>query len=349
MTKKKFLSVLLLAFSVLAIPGCKWFNQAKEKVHCATCPLEEKASHHNDGSPVLINVNGKPALTAKEFEDFINKAVEGNEQVKLWMQFVPDFKEQVFKSKLRSVTINEWAKKEGIRNTKEYRDKEKVMMDSIRDSLDLEEFVKRHDVEINDDEAKKYYEENKKQDPRIMISAEGVKASGVSLKNQTETNEFAEAVKKNNGSLDKLAKEKKLTVTPFGIVNDESVIDAKIKEKVNATKTFPNVIVVKDEKGKFWVVVAQSKEKAQFRPFDQVKDLVKKLLKPKKLEEILEKEATKLEKEYNITHDNSYFEAQRKKAESDAQEAMKALAKNQPDEKQTSEQPVKELAIAKAA
>lgn len=328
MSKCKFLSVMLLAITIVAIPGCKWFEKAKEGSQCSSCPSEGKVEH-KDGSVALISIEGKPALTAKEFEDFINKAVEGNEQAKLWMQFVPDFKEQVFKSKVRSTVMGEWAKRNGVRNSKEYREKERIILDSIRDSLDLEEFVKRNDADVSDADAEKYYEENKAQDPRIMLSPEGVKALGVSFKSQAEANEFAENVKKNRSALEKLAKDKKLSVTQFGVVNDESVIDSKIKEKVNAAKSFPTVLVVRDEKGKFWVVLAQAKEKAQFRPFEQVKDLIKKLLKPKKLEEIIEKEVAKLEKEYNVTYDKSYFEEQRKKAESEAQEAMKALTQQQ--------------------
>jgi hypothetical protein len=332
MAKNKFLSIMLVAFTIVALPSCKWFSQSKEDGQCKSCPGSSETVEHKDGSAAIITVEGKPVLTAKEFEDFINKAAEGNEQVKLWMQFVPDFKEQVFNAKKRSVIIGEWAKKQGIRNSKEYRDKERILMDSIRENLDSEEFIKRHDVEVNDEEANKYYEENKAQDPRIITSPEGVKAFGISLKNQAEANEVAEAAKKNHSNLEKLAKDKKLSVTQFGVVNEESVIDNKIKEKILSTKTFPAVLVVKDEKGKFWVVIAKSKEKAQFRPFEQVKDLIKKLLKPKKLEEMLEKELPKLEKEYNVVSDKSYFEEQRKKSENDAQEAMKALAQTSKSE-----------------
>jgi hypothetical protein len=339
MVQKKFLYKFLLLLSIVILPSCKWFEKSDSS--CPSCPSHQDSSAaHNDGSTVLLTVNGKPALTAKEFEDFINKATEGNEQMKLYMQFVPDFKEQVFAAKKRALIIGEWAKNNNIRETKEYKDKANLIMDQIRENLDTEAFIKKNDAEVTDEQAKKYYDENKDQDPRIATSASGANAAGVSFANGNAANEFAQALQKSNGKdFDKLAKERKLNVTQFGVVNNESVIDSKIKEKISAVKSTPAVIVVKDEKGKNWVVVVKSIQKAQYRPFEQVKDVIKRILKPKMLEEMLEKEVTKFEKEFNVVANKAYFEEQKKKSEADAQQAMQAMT-------QQSNEPAKQDASA---
>jgi len=321
MIKGKFVSSILLMLSLAVIPACKFFNKSEDSCSsCSTCPAG------SDDSTALITVDGKPSLTVKEFENFLNKAVEGNEQMKIYMQFVPDFKEQLFNAKKRSVVLAEWAKRNKVRDSQQYREQEKMILDAIRENLDIQEFLKQNDPQISDEEAQKYYDENKTQDPRVVVSLAGIKASGVSFVNGNSANEFAENIKKNAAKdIDKVAKDKKLTVTQFGVVNSESNIDSKVKEKVATVKTFPTVLVVKGDNGKTWVVVAKSKQDAEFRPFEQVKELIKRVLKPKKMEELLEKEQAKLEKDFNVVYNKTYFEEQKKKAESEAQDAMKAM------------------------
>ena len=344
MVKVKLLSSALLAFALISLPACKWFKSSDDS-KCASCPASA-GEVSNDSSSVLLSINGKSALTAKEFEDFINKASEGNEQIKLMLQFVPDFKEQLFTMKKRAVIISEWAKKKGIRDSKDYKDKEKAIMESVREGLDSEEFLKSYPAEISDTDLKKYYEENKEKDPRIMQSAAGVKAVSVAFNNINAANEFADAVNKAGKDIEKLAKAKKLTLNQLGLVNEESAIDSKIKEKVLSATTFPSIVVVKDAKGKYFVVAVKAKEKAQYRPFEQVKEMLSRLLKPRKIEEMLDLELPKLEKEFSIVENRQYFEADKKKHEAEAQEAAKLTQQNMRSE--VKENPAKELSSPKS-
>lgn len=337
MINKKFLSVSLLMLSLLALSACKWFSSIKEGYDCSAC-ASCPTSSAKDTTDVLITINGKSALTAKEFEEFLSQASEGNDQFKLMLQLMPDFKEQLFNMKKRGLIFSEWAKKEGVRNSEEYRKKEKSIINSIRESLDAEEFIKRHKVDVTDADAQKFYDENKTQDPRILISAEGINASGVSFANQKDANDFAEKLKANK-NIEQLAKDKKLKVEKFGNVTEEANVDAKVKEKVLAINSFPSVIVVKGENGKHWVVIAKGKEQAQFRPFEQVKETIKRLIAPKKLEEMIELEMPKYERDFKVVENKKYFEDAKKQLEQNMQ-ADQTMDMQEPKVEQ---QPGKEL------
>ena len=310
MINKRFFSLSFLILSLLALSACKWFSSENTGNGCSSCS-SCSSDIKKDSSEVLITINNKPALTVQEFEEFLAQAAEGNDQFKLMLQIMPDFKEQLFNMKKRGLIFSEWAKKEGVRNSQEYRKKEKAIMNSVRESLDAEEFIKHHKVEVSDTDAQKYYDENKNQDPRILISAEGIKASGISFANQKEANEFLEKLKVNK-NIDELAKPKKLKIEKFGNVNEESNIDSKLKEKILATKTFPTDLVVKGENGKFWVIAISGKDQGQYRPFEQVKETIKRLVAPKKLEEMIEIELPKYEASFKVVENKKYFEDAKK-------------------------------------
>lgn len=324
MLKMKLLSSALFGLVIVSLPGCNWFKKSDDASTSAS-------SSDAQNSAVLLTANGKAILTAQEFEDFLNKASEGNEQIKLMLQFVPDFKEQLFTMKKRAAIISQWAKKKNVRDSKDYKDKEKAILDSVREGLDSEEFLRAYPAEISDVDLQKYYDENKDKDQRLAQTLAGIKAVSVSFNgNSAAASEFADAVNKAGKDLEKVAKSRKLQVAQLGSVNEESMIDAKIKEKVLSAKTFPTVFVVKDEKGKFFVVAAKSREQAQYRPFEQVKEMIARVLKPKKIEEMLELELPKLEKEFNIVEDRSYFEAEKQKAQSASEEAAKLTQQSLP-------------------
>jgi len=204
------------------------------------------------------------------------------------------------------------------------------MIEAIKESLDSEEFIKRHSVDVSDEDALRYYEENKDKDPRIANGTPGVHAVGVSFNDATKASEFAKKAK-GGKNIDTLAKENKLSLTSFGTVTQDSMIDNAIKAKVLAARTFPDTFVVKDTHGKTWVVVAKSKDAGSHRKFEEVKQTIKHMLKPRKLEEMVNTELPKLETEYKIVENNQYFENLRKQAEQNqaaqAQEMAQAMPK----------------------
>lgn len=335
MITKNFFKSSVIVLALLSLPSCKWFAPNQDSADCGSCCS-------NEANETLLTVNGRTALTKNDFDNLINEITEANEQAKLMLQLIPDFREQFFKAKKQAIIISEWSKRNGVRNTPEYKKKENRMMEAIKESLDSEEFVKRHSVEVSDEDAMKYYEENKDKDPRLAGNTPGVLSVGVSFDDSAKASEFAKKVK-NNGSknLEGLAKEQKLAVTSFGVVTQDSMVDNAVKEKVLSSKQFPETFMLKDAKGKTWVVVAKSKDKGNYKKFEEVSATIKHMLKPKKLEEMVNTELPKLETEYKIVENSKYFEGLRNKAEQDQAQAQEAATQNMP------KAPAKELSAAK--
>lgn len=336
MITKNFFKNSVIVLALLSLPSCKWFAKNQDGTDCVSCCS-------GDSSTILLTVDGRPALTQRDFDNLINEITEANEQAKLMLQLIPDFREQFFKAKKQAIIISEWAKRNGIRNTPEYKKKENRMMEAIKESLDSEEFVKRHSVEVSDEDALKYYEENKDKDPRIANATPGVHAVGVKFDDSAKASEFAKKVK-NGGSknIEGLAKENKLTITSFGTITQDSMIDNAIKSKALSTKQFPDTFMVKDASGKSWVVVAKNKDKGTYKKFEEVKETIKHMLKPRKLEEMVNTELPKLEVEYKIVENNKHFEDLRKKSEQD--QASQAQEMGMPEMPKA---PSKELSGAK--
>ncbi len=326
MLKNKFISTGLLSIALLGLPACSWLSKIKDGEGCSEC-TSCSATTDTKANQVLISIDGRPALIAKEFEDYLEQVAEENEQFKLMLQFMPDFKEQLFDMKKRSIIFSEWAKKNGVRNSKDYKDKERKYLDAIRESLDAREFIKQHNIEVNDADIQKYYEENKNKDPHIMIAGEGIKSLGISFSKQAAAEEFAKKV--NAGNFEKLAKSKNLNVEDLGNVNKDSMTDERIREKIFNAKTYPTVLTVKDKNGKYWIILAKGKEAAQFRPLEQVKEVIKRSLSPKKMQEMLDLEVPKYEKEYKVTEDKKYFQDAKKELENKMMQVNPTAASNQ--------------------
>ena len=76
--------MLVLGLVLLGMPGCSWFGSSSSE------------KNMNDGSEVLLTINGKPALTAKQFEDELTSIGEANPQVKMMLEMMPAVRVNVF-------------------------------------------------------------------------------------------------------------------------------------------------------------------------------------------------------------------------------------------------------------
>ena len=245
----------------------------------------------DDQSVVLLTLNGSPKITVNKLEADLNELAEMDQQVKMMMMFDPvGTKERVFKEQSRMAVIEEWAVSNGVRNDAEYQSKKAKIMGHVEKQLDFEQFLNKHKVEVTEVDILEYYNANKDQDYRILISPAGIKTQAVEFATKDGANAFATKLKQAGaGEIDKLAKEQKLFVRNLGNVNENSYADKDVKEAVLKVKTFPAILVVEDkEKNKFWAVAAQSQEVAKYQDFDKIKDSLKQMLLPKKIGEMLE-------------------------------------------------------------
>ncbi|HLB40483.1 MAG TPA: hypothetical protein VJJ83_01710, partial [Candidatus Babeliales bacterium] len=111
---------------------------------------------------VLLAMDHKPVLTVKDFTSFVNEIAQSDQQI-FWMLQVDPARVQanLYEAKVRALLIGEWAQKDGIRNTPEYKAEEQELLERIRMMLDNQAFIRAHQVEVTEADLQKYYDEHK--------------------------------------------------------------------------------------------------------------------------------------------------------------------------------------------
>ncbi len=295
---------LSLALSSLALlPGC--FDNKKEA-----------SSKEDKSGQVLLNINGKPVLYEGEFEKVFNEFVNGREDVKQYLAMnpaiAPELKKNIFDELAVQYLFLEWVKRNNKDQTKEYQQDRKSKCDMVDRLLAMQAFQQdlMDKFAVTEEDAKKYYEENKdkvgyfKKEPFVEKHG-GVKVEAVSFSSEKEANDFAQQAK--GGNFKKLAKESKKTVSNLGLVNRQTPnVDQAIKAQVSAIQTVPAIIVVKGDK-KFWVVNAHAKEDTLYAAFEKIKDAAKELVRQIRLPEIFKEKLDEMKKEYNYNENKNFF------------------------------------------
>lgn len=297
---------LILLLSVPFLPSC--FKNDEKRA---------------EGKTVIV-VNGKPALTESELEDFITLAVEANPQAKVMYTMMPEaMKEQALEAKKQSITISEWAKRNGVRDSAEYKKKFNQVMDSVYNALDQEEFLKRQKGNVTDQDVVTYYEQHKN-DPQFMVSEGGIKTIGIEFNTKDEAEKFAQSLKGKEATAQKMADAKKLKTKDFGLISKDTFVAKYVKSAVENASKFPAVKVVQGDK-KFWVIVALSKDDAKYYQLDEVKEGVKRMLEAQQSQEGFQQSIQKYQDEYKIAVDENYkndLKASLEKRQQDMQAQM---------------------------
>lgn len=299
--KQQLVYVLSLTSLVVLLAGC--WGKSKQADSAAEISAD-------DTSVVLLKVNGVPKITVNSLDADINEIAAMDQQLKLMMMFNPEeTRERVFQEKKRMAVIAEWAVSNGVRNEPEYQQKKAKIMKHVDMQLDFEQFLNKHKVEISDEDVLKYYNENKTQDPRILISQAGVKAVGVEFADHEAANKFYHKLKQSGADhIDKLAKDHKHFVRNFGNVNEASYADQAIKEALAKVAKFPTVLLVTNQdKTKFWVVVAQAQEELKYHDFEKIKENLKQGLASKAIGEMLEVKIPEYAKGFELVENENYF------------------------------------------
>jgi hypothetical protein len=315
---------LVLLTSLIVLPGCSFFDKKGK---------DDVSAHKVVSGDVLVYSGDKPLLTEEEFNDFLDQAAEADPQARMMLSMMPEaIREQALEAKKRALVISEWAKHEGVRDSKEYQSKQKLIMQSVQESLDSEAFMKKHKVEITDKEARTFYDENKTKDPRFMISQAGVKTFGVEFDSKVKADEYLEKIKNSISSIEKDAESQKLKTRDFGTINTDSYAPKAIKDVILKAKV-PSVQVVKED-GNFWVVAALSKETAKYHSFDDLKEGIKKMLEQQKIEDMMEKELPKYEKQFGIKINEDYLKDLKDKKDAREKELREQFEASQKNEEQ---------------
>lgn len=315
MKKKIIISggVMGLALSsLLVLPGCSILALLKKHFSSdAKVATTQNAGASNaavkDGTPTLLSIDGKPVITEKTFNEYFEQFVASNPRLQSMIQFMPNAKKEIFDGMVNERLLLAWGEKNNIHEDSEYQKELEQGMRMMKMGLAAKKFEKDiiGKMTVTDKEMHEYYDAHK--DPELLVAPGGIKAQGVEFESQDKAQAFFESVKSAPTNFNSAAKGKK--VKDFAPINQQSFDVAKsVKDKILSLQKFPSVVMAKADDNKYWVVVALSKEKAQYRSFDEVKEGLSKMIEREKAMKIYSEKMGELKKKYNVEENATYFE-----------------------------------------
>lgn len=305
MKEGRYFRLSLLLVPMLLLPGC-WNSQEKEQIQesqeVERVTVAPDAKVIDDGSPVLMKVDGRAVITLNSIDKDFDRLLEENPQFKQVLAYMPDAKLNYFQGMANQKVINAYISKNKIDQSAEYQKELEKTMEQVKDMLNMNYFDVRHAAEVSDAEVKRFYDENKDKIPNLMQSQGGVKAEGVSFANQEDAGAFLAKAKETQESLDKLATEAGFAdkYQDFKLVNLQSAqVDPSLKANITKLNRLP-ALELFDVDGKWWVVKAYSKTEPTYVPFESVKPMLEEHLQKQKQAEVREKALDKYKKEYSV-------------------------------------------------
>jgi hypothetical protein len=326
----RFMSRALLLSAVAMLPACKPFEWGKGKGGCS-CPHEAEEELKLEGiepsalRETVVSIEGKPAVTGEDYERSFQIILENQPALKDMLPYIPEEqKDQMFGQLLEGMAMEKlmqrWVKDSGIENQPEYRRNAKRVHEAVDRDLALRAFENEllKEIKISDEEARRYYLENRTTDPMFqrppfLIAPGGVKAKAIEVSNEKEARDLADKARKS--SLAAAAKEIKKQVTDYGLVNPHSFIDADVKSKILETTNFPSIEVIKGSDGKYRVVEVISKQEPKYaEPDAHVIEAAKQVLTSKRYSELSAQRLAELKDKYKLEVHKDYIQKRKKKA-----------------------------------
>lgn len=296
---KKHLCLSLLLTPLIFLSGCL----EEKKCEVASAPCGNQAKSLDDGSEVLMKIDGRPVITLNSLNAEFDRLLDENPQLKQVLPLMPEAKSNFFQGMANQEVVDYWICKNGIDTSPAYAQEYARTMEQVKKMLNTKYFSDKHPVHVSESEIKAFYEENKNKLPDLMVSQGGVKAEGVSFKSEDEAKAFlAKAKEKPEAELQKVAADAGFgdNFRDFKMVNNQSLgIDHALRAKLMSLNRFPTIELVKAG-DVWWVVKAMSKEDAQYRPYEQIKPGLEEYLKKQKQMEVFEKAIDGYKKDFNI-------------------------------------------------
>jgi hypothetical protein len=307
----------MFLISGLFFSGCGWLPFGKKS--------DQSSQQSSTGSnEVLMTIDGKPALTASEYEEQLEMARKANPQIEMFLQMMPNAeKEFVFRGMATARLMKAWAQKEGIDQTPEFKKQRQHLHEAMDLQLYMKHFDDAHPVNVTEADIAEYYEAKKDTIPGLAISAGGVDTSYVRFDSKAKAEKFFDKVKevKKLDSFKSMAEADKQQVGQ-STINEKSPFGDAIKKAVIDIKKFPSVQMIKASEGAYWVLFAAGKSEAKYHDLKspQVQQGLRKMIADERKEKQLEAMVDQLKKEMNVVENNKYFE--------DKEAAKKAALQN---------------------
>ncbi len=330
-SRTKLYAVLAIS-PILLLSGCKPVDWVKEKLGMSPSKKVKKygkSKKRSSSKGWVVKVGDEVVVSDQKFEDEFNLLLEEKPQLKSMLPLMPNLEKDFARGLGNQEIITRYIQEHKLDQKSDYLAKKERMERAVIQMLNTEFFAQSFkDEKLSDSAVKKFYEDNKDTMQGILISRGGVNTVAVSFEKKSDADAFCKRAKSLGSKLDieKLAKNSGLSdkVRDFKMVNGQSyTVEPVLRTKLLSLKKFPTVDVVAVGDDAFWVVHAISKEEAQYRPFDQVKDGVRSVAEQTEKGKQLQKELEKLAKNYSLEINDSYFAKKTAQAEAQLEELQR--------------------------
>jgi len=303
--KNKLSGKIVFIALITVLSGCSFLTKKKVQPPKVSEVIEEQE--------VLLSIEGKPVITAKKFEGHLQKIVDANPQIKGVLESVPAVKYNIFSGMVGQELLRAWAQEQKITEKTEYQEDYTMALQLLEYELARKYFTQglEKEVEVTDEEIKRYYHASKSNIPDMVVSPGGVKAFGIAFNNGIESAAFEQSLGRNQERFKEAALASKRSIKDFGLVTSYTVdIDKSIKRALLAIRTEKTKLAsVKTEDGKFWVCYAHTKQEPEYRSLDEVKSGIENSLKQEKMQIAYGSKVEALKTVYRAQENKEYFEA----------------------------------------
>lgn len=312
--------IYILCLALLCLSGCWSSSDQKNKEVNAS-----SATSLSDN--VLMTVNGDVVLTVEEYEKVVDMICQYNPEFAMKMEIMPNAeKDFVFKGIASSKLMKSWAEQNGVNKTPEFIEEQRQAYENVDIQLYMKYYDEAHPIHISDKELKEYYESKKDYIPALIVSPGGVQCEFVRFDSKDKAQDFFEAVK--DGSAETFEKEAKSRFEKVkdALINSSSQYSQSVKKFAEKIRKTPHVGVVKVSDNSYWVILAISKDKAEYRPLESpgIKDGLRNMMMSEKKEAALDKNMESLKKEMNVFENHDYFVKKSERKRKEREETMKA-------------------------
>jgi len=294
---------------LLTLPGCLDWGCEPKKPGPVTPTEEAKpvaaapgAPMADDGSAVLVSMDGMPVVTEKSLEGEVEKLGASSPEFKEAMAFMGDqIRQMVADQLVLRAVIGKYIGDRGIDKQADYQQSLQCVIAHAKDSVNQQFFVKDIKTSVTDRDVHKYYDEEK---DRFILSQGGRKTVGVRFTDEGVAKAFLRKVKAEGGDIAKAAQSEEDGVADqvrdFGLVHEDKIgIDPTLRTKVLAMKV-PGTEMFKIDDKTFWVVHVSEEEEKKYRSFDDVKDQLRRILEERATAEASSKKLEELKEKYGV-------------------------------------------------
>jgi len=322
----------LLVTALALLPGCDFLK----KTPCPTCRPDSAAASAKP-EDVLLTIDGTPAITKQQFEDFYEVA-----SANAGPYGAPSEKD-AFDTLVKMEILNRKIIQDGKDQTPEYRRDFGRAYDLARWGVNSQQLAKelQDKIDTSDAAVEKFYNEQKGNNqafdrPPFLKNAESVTLQSVQFSDKAAADKFLAKAKSDFAGSAKAAN---LTIKDHGKVSAQSQnVDFALRLK--AKSMAPNSVELVQSGDKYFVAKAGSKSAASYADYKelaampQMKDMLGQFKKQVELESAFIKQIDEYKKGFTIVENLKYFDekdAQRKVEEEQYKELIAQKLKEQGD------------------